>query len=459
MTFMQSPHKHIGLTGFLLLIFAHCSMAQQPPAKPALTDAIPLSAKQAVDFALQNQATVRNAKLDELVQLAKNKEVAGLALPTVTGNGQFQHSPIVQKQLIDASNFSDTLPKGTLVPFAFGLKFNVVGEVRVSQVLFDPSVLVALQARETLEQLASRGVQKAEIDVKVNVYKAYYNVLSARKALGILSGNISNLEKLLRDTKETYKNGLVEKLDVDRLTVQLTNLQTEQTKLQNVSEVGIAVLKYQMGMPIKQEITLTDTLSTEGIKSDISVDHFDYSQRIEYQLLQSQKKAYEYDLKRYKYNALPTLALFGTGGASRASDVFNYFKQENWYGYVSYGVNLTVPIFAGFQRRRKEDQAFLAVKKAEVNLDDVKLGIDLEQSQSTTSLRNNLLTLDAQESNMKLAQEVYNMTQTKYKEGVGSSLEMSNAENDLYTAQNNYFNALYNAIVSKVDYMKAYGKL
>jgi outer membrane protein len=452
MTFMR-----LKITVLLLMLNLH-GIARQV-AKPAPQEVLPLSAKQAVDYALANQATVRTAKIDQLIQLAKNREISGLALPNVSGNGTFQHNPIVQKQLIDASNFSDSVPKGTLVPFAFGLKFNVIGEVKVSQVLFDPSVLVALQARKTLEDLSNRSVQKAEIDVKVSVYKSYYNVLSARKALLFLTGNIATLEKLLGDTKETYKNGLVEKLDVDRLVVQLTNLQTEQTKLRNLDEVGVAALKYQMGMPMQQVIELTDTLSTAEIKSAVAVENFDYSQRIEYQLLETQKRVNEFDLKRYKYNAYPTLSLFGTGGISRASDVFNYFKTATWYGYAGYGVNLSLPIYAGSQRRRKVDQAFLEVKKTEVKIEDAKLGIDLERSQSSSTLRNNILTLDAQEGNMKLAQEVYNMTQVKYREGVGSSIEMSTAENDLLTAQNNYFSALYNAVVAKVDYLKANGKL
>jgi len=454
---MQAKQKRTGWIGALLLLIFHTGMAQSPTNTPLAP--MSLSAKEAVDYALANQATVRNAKLDELIQLAKNKEVSGMALPQLSGAGSFQHNPIVQKQLIDASNFSDTVPKGTLVPFAFGLKFNVLGEVKFNQVLFDPSVLVALQARKTLEELSHKGVQKAEIDVKVNVYKAYYNVLSARKALSILRGNLTTLEKLLGETRETYKNGLVEKLDVDRLVVQLTNLRTEETKLQNLSEVGLAALKYSMGMPMRTELTLTDTLSTAEIKSAVAVEKFDYSQRIEYQLLESQKKAYEYDLKRYKYNALPTLSLFGTGGISRASDVFNYFDKQTWYGYVGYGVNLSFNIFTGLQRRRKVDQAFLQVKKTEVSIEDAKLGIDLEQTQSASNLRNNIVALEAQESNMQLAQEVYNTTQIKYREGVGSSLEMTTAENDLLTAQNNYFTALYNASVSKIDYLKAYGKL
>jgi len=455
---MQFDKKHAGLTGLLLLMIFHLGMAQQQ-AKPPLSETISLSAKQAVDYALANRASVRSAKLDELIQLAKNKEVSGLALPSLAGSGTFQHNPIVQKQLIDASNFSDTVPKGTLVPFSFGLKFNVIGEITLKQVLFDPSVLVALQARETLEQLASKSVQRSEIDVKVGVYKAYYNVLSARRGLQILGGNIANLEKLLGETREIYKNGVAEKLDVDRLVVQLTNLRTEETKLRNLSEVSVAALKYQMGMSIQQPIILTDTLTTAEIKSAVAAEQFDYTQRIEYQLLQTQRKAYEYDLKRYKLQTLPTLSLFSTAGISRASDVFNYFDRQTWYGYVGYGVNLSFNIFSGFQRKRKEDQAFLQLKKAEVSLEDAKLSIDMEQAQSTSSLRNNILTLEAQEANMQLAQEVYNTTQIKYREGVGSSLEMSTAENELLTAQNNFFTALYNAAVAKVDYLKAYGKL
>jgi outer membrane protein TolC len=457
MTYMQPNKKRTVWIGTLLLLVFHTGMAQSPTNPPL--EPMTLSAKQAVDYALANQASVRNARVDELIQLAKNKEVAGMALPNVAGAGSYQHNPIVQKQLIDASNFSDTVPKGTLVPFAFGLKYNVLGEVKLNQTLFDPSVLVALQARETLVALSKKSTQKAEIDVKVNVYKAYYNVLSARKGLQILRNNLSTLEKLLGETRETYKTGLVEKLDVDRLTVQVTNLRTEETKLVNLSEVGLAALKYSMGMPMQQELTLTDTLSTAEIRSSLAVEHFDYSERIEYQLLQVQKKAYEYDLKRYKYQALPSLSLFGTAGVSRASDVFNYFDEATWFGYVGYGLNLSIPIFSGFQRRRKQDQAFLQVKKTEITIEDTKLGIDLEQAQSTSNLRNNVLALEAQESNMQLAQEVYNTTQIKYREGVGSSVEMSNAENDLLTAQNNYFTALYNASVARIDYLKAYGKL
>lgn len=454
---MHFKWKLIALTGTMMQLLTYAYAQQQPLDTGTI---IRFSAKQAVDYALVNQYAVRNARLDELKQLAVNKEVSGLALPQVSASATFQDNPIIQKQLLDASNFDTSAPKGTLVPFEFGLKYNAVGTVNINQVLFDPSVLVALQARKTLEELARRGIKKSEVDVKSEVYKAYYNVVAADKALSILEENIVRMRKSLDETKEIYKNGLVEKLDVDRLVVQMNNLTTQEVSLRNLRDVGLAALKFQMGMPIKQPLELTDTLSTEEIKS-VLVDNepFVYEGRIEYLLLESQKKANEYNLKRYKLQALPTLSAFGTGGVSRQSNQFDYFESQLWYGYTSWGLNLSIPIFNGMQRRRKVDQAWIDVKKSELDLENMRNVIDLDQSQTSTTLRNNIKTLESQEENMGLAQEVLRMTNIKYTEGVGSSLEVITAETALLTAQNNYFTALFDAMVSRIDYLKAYGKL
>ena len=437
-----------------LLTYANAQQSSPPQA------VIRFSAQEAVQYALANQYTVRNAKMDELQTIARNKEVSGLALPQVSANGSFQDNPIIQKQLIDASNFDPTVPKGTLVPFAFGLKYNAVGNVDVNQVLFDPSVLVALQARKTLEELARKGVQKSEIDVKEAVYKAYYNVVAADKAYGILQENIMRLRRTLAEIKEIYKNGLVEKLDVDRLSVQVNNLQSEEVRIRNLRELGMAALKFQMGMPIRQQLELTDTLSNAALTAEIQTeDQFNYMNRIEYQLVDAQKRANEYNLKRYRMQGFPSLNAFAQGGASRQSNNFDFLKQQLWYGYVSWGLRLNVPIFSGMQRRRRVDQAMIDVKKSLLSMENLQHGIDLQQSQAATNLRNNLSTLQNEEANMTLAKEVYETTNVKYREGVGSSLEMITAETSLLTAQNNYFTALFNVLVARVDYLKAYGKL
>jgi len=443
-----------------MLILMNANAQTQSPNSTSNSAPTPLSIQEAIDYALQNQAAVKTAKIDELIQLAKNREVSGMALPNVSATGQFQDNPVIQKQLIDASNFSDTIPKGTLVPFAFGLKYNLVGQVVLNQVLFDPSVMVALQARKTLEEMARKNVARTKIDVKESVYKSYYGVLVNKKAHEIILENIQRVERTLFETKEIYKNGFAEKLDVDRLTVQLTNLKTEEIRLKNALEVNTALLKFQIGMPIQTPVILTDTLSIEQVKAQMQdVQDFDYKQRPDYDYLDVSKQALEYDLKRYKLNALPSLSLSAAGGASRASNEFDYFKSRVWYGYAYYSLNLNVPIFTGLQRRRQVDQAALNVEKANVNLENMRLSIDLEQVQATANFRDNIQSLTAQEDNMQLATDVYETTIVKYREGVGSSTEMITAETGLLTAQNNYFTALYNAILAKISYLKAYGKL
>ncbi|AWO01088.1 hypothetical protein DLD77_04935 [Chitinophaga alhagiae] len=452
---MQFKWKLIALTGTMVQFLTYASAQQQPTTETAR-----LSAQEAVAYALTHQYAVRNAKLEELYTIARNKEVSGLALPQVSASGTFQDNPIIQKQLIDASNFDPNVPKGTLVPFAFGLKFNAAGTVNINQTLFDPSVLVALQARRTLEDLARKGVQKSEIDVKTEVYKAYYNVVAADKALAILDETTQRIRKTLDETKEIYKNGLVEKLDVDRLVVQYNNIQSEVVRIRNLREVGLAALKFQMGMPMRQPLELADSLGNNVLKADIQeTTGFNYNDRIEYQLMQAQKKTQEYNLKRYRMEALPSLSAFGQGGASRQTNSFDFFQSQMWYGYVSWGLNLNIPIFSGMQRRRRVDQAMIDLKQADLEIENIKNVIDLDQVNSATNLRNNITTLENQEENMQLAKDVHATTMIKYREGVGSSLEVITAETQLLEAQNNYFTALFNVIVSRIEYMKAYGKL
>ncbi|MCK7557946.1 TolC family protein [Chitinophaga sedimenti] len=175
---MQLQRKLIGLLGAMMPLAAGVYAQQKPTVT---TDVQPLSIQQAIDYALANRNTIKTAKLDELIALARNKEVSGMALPNLSATGSFQDNPVIQKQLIDASNFSDTIPKGTLVPFAFGLKYNALGQVNLQQVLFDPSVMVALQARKTLEELANKNVVKTEIDVKSDVYQSYYQCSLPRR--------------------------------------------------------------------------------------------------------------------------------------------------------------------------------------------------------------------------------------------------------------------------------------
>ncbi|HEX5554499.1 MAG TPA: TolC family protein [Chitinophagaceae bacterium] len=434
------------------------------------------SLQQCIDYAIRHQTQIRSAEIDVQSTLAKNKEITGLALPQVSAQGDLQYLPQIPTQFIpdfispavygvlikEKVLPQDTkIPESGLFPVAFGTKYSASGTISITQTLFDGSVLVALQAKKTVEELSRKSLQQSKRDVREAVSKAYYNLLISKKQMDLANTNIARISKLLHDTKVMYDNGFAEKLDINRIQVQLNNLKTTKVKLINLLAVGDQLLKFQMGMPLNELLTPTDSLSTAdlvGVLRDST--GFQYDQRIEYSLLQTQKKANEYDLKRYRMAYLPTVSAFMNYGKNAGRSHFDFFDQHQpWFSTWIVGLTVNVPIFDGFQRKYRVQEAKLAVDKNEVQLEGLKQTIDLQRAQSKTSLRNDIINLASQEGNMKLAEDVYDASKKKYEAGVGSNIEVINAESDLKEAQTNYFSALYDAIIAKIDYQKAIGKL
>lgn len=436
----------------------------------------PFSLQQSIDYALTHQTQIRSAEVDIKSTIAKNKEITGLALPQVSATGNFQYLPKIPTQFIPdfispavygvliKENVlpSDTkIPAAGMFPVAFGTKYSADGTISIRQTLFDGSVLVALQAKKTVEELSRKSLQQSKEDVREAVSKAYYNLLISKKQMDLTNTNIDRLEKLLHDTKVMYDNGFAEQLDIDRVNVQLNNLKTAKVRLINMLAVGDQLLKFQMGMPLNELLTPTDTLSMTDLTGMLQDSTgFQYDQRIEYSLLETQRRANVYNLKRYHMAGLPSLSAFMNYGKNAGRSDFDFFdKDQPWFTTWIVGLSLNVPIFDGFQRRSRVTQAKLAVEKNDIQLEGLRQTIDLQIAQSKTSLRNNVINLSSQEDNMKLAEKIFDVTKKKYEQGVGSNIEVMNAESDLKEAQTNYFSALYDAIISKIDYQKAVGKL
>lgn len=439
-------------------------------------EAHPFTLQQCIDYALQHQTQIKSAEIDVKSAIARNKEITGQALPQISAKGDLQYLPQIPTQFIP--DFispavygvlikEGVLPSGTAVPpaglfpVAFGTKYSVDGTISVTQTLFDGSILVALQAKKTVEELSRKSLQQSKRDVREGVSKAYYNLLITQKQMDLTNTNIDRVQKLLHDTKAMYEQGFAEKLDIDRVQVQLNNLKTARIKLVNMLAVGDQLLKFQMGMPLNDLLTPTDSLSTTDLIGTLGDSAgFQYGQRIEYSLMQTEKKANQYNLKRYKMAYLPTVSAFMNYGKNAGRSSFNFLKHgEPWFSTWIVGVTLNVPIFDGFQRKFRVEQASLAVEKNNIQLHGLEQSIDLEISQSKTSLRNDIINLGSQQENMDLAESVYDAAKKKYEQGVGSNIEVINAESDLKQAQTNYFSALYDAIIAKIDYQKATGKL
>jgi outer membrane protein TolC len=455
------------LTLFLLLSASGWLFAQQKHD---------FSLQQCIDYALLHQSQVHSAELDVQTTIAHNKEITGLALPQVSAKGDLQYLPQIPTQFIpdfispavygvlikeNVLPPNTKIPEAGLFPVAFGTKYSASGTISVSQTLFDGSILVALQAKKTVEELSRKSLQQTRRDVREAVSKAYYNLLISQKQLALTQTNIDRVAKLLHDTKVMYDNGFAEQLDINRVQVQLNNLKTARVKLINLLAVGDQLLKFQMGMPLGELLHPTDTLSTAGLAGVLADSAaFQYDQRIEYSLLQTQKKADEYNLKRYRMAYLPTVSAFMNYGKNAGRSAFNFLdKDQPWFSTWIIGLSVDVPIFDGFQRKYRVQQARLAVEKNDIQLQGLKQTIDLQIAQSRTSLRNDIINLESQQENMKLAEKVYDASKTKYEQGVGSNLEVINAESDLKEAQTNYFSALYDAIIARIEYQKATGKL
>jgi len=441
---------------FSLLLFGpgFIANAQQTNA-PVINS---FSAKQAVDYALKNAVQVKNALLDIESQRQTNKEITASALPQINGNVSLTDYLSIPTSLIPAEFFGG--PPGTYQPIKFGTKYNGTYGADLQQIIFDGQVFVGLQARKTSIDLFTKTAEVTEEQIKANVYKIYYQLVVGQRQISTISANIDNYEKLLHDTKEIYKNGFAEKLDVDKVQVQLNNLNTQKLKAQNQIDAGITGLKFLLHMPQKDSLVLTDTLSDEEIKSNILDEDYKYEDRKDYQLLGLQTKLEEYNVKRYRLSKIPTLTFSANINQNAQRTTFNFFKKGEPYFTTSFiALKLSVPIFDGGARNAKIASAKLDLLKTSNDLEQLKASIDNDVTQSRINMKSALITMDSQKKNIELAQNVYNTTKLKYEQGLGSNQEINTAQTDLITAQNNYYSSLYDAIIAKIDYLQAAGKL
>ncbi|MEO7048394.1 MAG: TolC family protein, partial [Ferruginibacter sp.] len=242
--------------------------------------------------------------------------------------------------------------------------------------------------------------------------------------------------------------------------VQLSNLETQKLKAQNQIDAGKEGLKFLMNVPQQDEIVLTDTLSDEELKSGILGEAYQYGDRKEYQQLETSIELGKYNIKRYQLSRIPALSFSANVNQNAQRNKFDFFKgSEPWYTTSFISLNLAIPIFDGGVRSSNIQTAKLNLLKMNNQLDQLKSSIDNDIYQSRINMKSALLTTDLQKKNIDLAQNVYNSTKLKYEQGVGSNQEINQAQTDLVTAQNNYYSSLYDAIIAKIDYLQAAGKL
>lgn len=459
-----------------LALFPATPFAQQDTSKIERHE---FSIQQAIDYANKHSLFVKNALLDVKMQEQVNREVTASAYPHINGSISSTYNPNVSTLVIpnfispatyqvlidegvkNGSGAPITMPNDFgFIAAQFGTKYSSNVGVSLSQILFDGQVFVGLQARSTTIDWKQKGVEITQELIKTNVYKVYYQLVVGKTQIDLINANIDRLTKLEHDTRILFDNGFAERLDIDKASVQLVNLQTEKIKALNTISNGYYGLKVLMGMPIRDELILTDSLNDNDIKAGILENGtYNYEDRKEYQFAEIGKKLNEFNIRRYKLSQIPTVTLNGNYAKNAQRDKFNFFGKGPWYSISSVGVNISVPIFNGFITRSKIQQARIDLEKTQNQIEALKISIDSQVVTAKNNFNAAIASMDYQKKNMQLAENVYNQTKKKYEGGLGSQTEITTAQTDLKTAQTNYINSLYEAVVARIDYLKAIGKL
>jgi outer membrane protein len=429
------------------------------PSLAIAQEQVELSLKDCIDYALKNSVSAKNARIDVALQKAQNAEVTGRTLPQISGEGKYTQFFDVQQQFLP-SQFAG-LPPGEYVPLAFSPKLSTVGSINASQLLFNGSVFVALQARNTLMKLASQKAEMTNEDIRYNVQKSYAGLVIAHKQFEVMKESLSLMHKSTSDMTAIYQNGLVEKIEVNRLEVQLSNLQSDSLALANIIELSEKMLKYTIGMDMATDIRLTDesVIDNANDAANLLLRETNVENNIGYQLAYTGMKLQEYDLKRYRFEGLPTLAAFGSAGYNRSSDKLKDLVNKPYPGFSLAGLQLNVPLFDGLQRRNRVKSAKLKLEKAENDLENAKRGVDFQTKSAKSTLANALQTAESRKRTMDLANMVLDLAQKKYKAGVGSNQDVIIAQGDFLRAQNAYFESLLTIVNAKADLQKALGLL
>ncbi len=437
-------------TFFLLVVFIVKS--QQNPAEFTLQSAI--------DYALKHNASYLNTEADAKYSVYKKNELLGQGLPQINSSFDVKDNAILPTSLLPAQFFGG-MP-GTFAPVKFGVQYNATAGVSASQLIFNSNFFVGIQATKEIVNLSQKNILRSKVETAQNVSKAYYGALVNRERLKILDLNITRIKNLKDNATALNQNGFVEKIDVDRLEVGYNNLVTEKEKTTRLVELSETVLKFQMGYDFNQPITLSDNLEKAGAAEDLQNlvmnDKPDVSKRPEFLVLQSQQRLNELDLKRYRLNYLPMIGAYGSYAQMFQKNTLD-FSTKNWYPFAIIGATINMGIFDGLQNNWRIQQAKITLLKTQNSVNQLKQALDMEAQSTAVIYKNALASLQTQKKNIDLAQNIFDVVKKKYEQGIGSSLELNTAENDLQQAQTNYYNTLYDLIVAKIDYQKATGTL
>ncbi len=420
--------------------------------------ATPVALKDAIQYALQHKSDAQKAKLDIENANYEIQEVRSQALPNISANGNLTYNAIIQQSALPGDIVGQP---GTVVLVPFGQEWLSVAGVSLSQNIFDMAVFTGLKAARSTRQFYQINASLTEEQVIERVANAYYQVLVAQERLAVSDSLYASTSKMRDVLKGQFDNGLARKIDLDRMVVNLYNLDTQRQQNRNNVALQETALKFYMGMPVETPITL--------VRSSIEIQPLALEEqpnstgRYEYQLLTTQEQLLKYQKKSKQAAYYPSLSLNANYNYQGTGAELPWFSKPAdgtyWTDYASIGLNLKVPIFTGLGNRARVGKADIELRKHQQDMADRKLMLDKEYYDAVTSIKNNLKTLESQRENVRLGQEVLENTKNNYYNGLATLTDMLDSEKALTEAQNNYNTALLNYKLAEVQLIKSKGQL
>lgn len=418
------------------------------------------SLQQAMDYAAKNSPLVKNATIDIEIYKQKVKEVLSYGLPQINAEGTFNHFLNIPTTVVPANAFNPFADPDMLVPVQFGTKYQTQAGVTASQLIFDGSFLVGVKAAKSVAAMQLQLEQKADIDIKAEVVKAYYMAAVADENIKTLELTLQNIEKLRNETDAINKEGLIEKQDVEQLDLTVESMRNNISRAQNIKKTAYNLLKLNMGIDVNQEISLSeniDQLNAAFNAADYQNKEFSVGNLPEFKLLQTQIALNELNLRAEKMRRYPSLGAFISHSYTLPSNKLDQFDNRRWFPTTIWGLKLTVPIWSSGTGKARIEQARLTIEKSANQMKNAENGLKLAAENARLNFNFAMESLTQTKHAMELADRIHQKTLIKYKEGMASSLELNQTQMQYLSAQANYINGLYNLLNSKAEMDKAYG--
>lgn len=435
----------------IFLIFL-CTIGLSASAQTTLT------LKDAVNYALVNKADAKKSKLQVENSEYKIQEVRSRALPQISANGNLTYNPIIQTTVIDGAGFG---APGTTIQAAFGQTWTSTAGLSLTQTIFDQSVFTGLKAAKSTREFYQINDQLTEEQVIERVANNYYSVYVQKERLVLLDSNYVNTTKVRDIVQGQFDNGLAKKIDLDRIIVKMSNIDTERQQIKNQIALQENALKFYMGMPIETQIEMPKE-EFEVVPAALTEEP-NIENRTEYLLLKKQEELLVYNKKAVEAGYYPTLSLSAGYNYIGQGPEFPWFAKPDkgvyWSDFSAIGLNLHVPIFTGFGTRARVRQADVEIRSLQEDIKDTKLSLDLDYRNAITQINNNLVTIENQKENMRLATEILSNTKNNYLQGLASLTDLLDAENASLEAQNNYTRAVLNYKIAEISLIKSKGEL